>query len=91
MVGKLIPKPVKQLVDRKACSINTDGTGIDLVYVEQGIEHARHGICGVVEPLNQVESFFGLVFPYPPLEQAANQTQGLQRLPKIMTCGGEKA
>ncbi len=67
------------------------GGRFELVDVEQRVQHARHGCSCVVEPRDQLQSLFLLVFSDPSVEHAAHQAECLQRLAEVMACSGEKA
>ena len=81
-------KPVKQIVDRETDHFGVDGAGLDLVDVEQRVQHARHGAQRLVEPRDQLLRFL----PLDGLrQQPLKQGKRLQRLAEIMARGGEKA
>ena len=54
VIGELVPQPVKQIVDRETDHFGVDSAGLDLVYVEQRVQHARHGAQRLVEPCDQL-------------------------------------
>ena len=57
VIGEFIPQPFQQITDREFDHLGMDGAGLDLVYVEQRIQHARHGAQRLVEPRHQVLGF----------------------------------
>src|SRR5580704_5442655 len=40
VISELIPQTVEQIIDRKADLFGADSAGLDLVYVEQSVQHA---------------------------------------------------
>src|ERR1700744_682824 len=50
VIGELVPQPFKQIVDWEVDYFGADSAGLDLVYIEQRVQHARHGAQGLVEP-----------------------------------------
>ena len=88
VIGEFIAQPVEQIVDREAHGFRMHGAGLDLVYVEQRVQHARHGVQRLVEPRDQLLRLLALDgFGQQPLKQR----QRLQRLAQIVACGGEEA
>ena len=88
VIGELIPQPVKQIVDRETDHFGVDGAGLDLVDVEQRVQHARHGAQRLVEPCDQLLCSL----PLDGLrQQPLKQGKRLQRLAEVMARGGEKA
>ena len=88
VIGELIPQPVEQIVDRKADHFGVDGAGLDLVYVEQRVQHARHGAQRLVEPRDQFLCSLSLDDL---CQQPLKQGKRLQRLAEIVARRGEKA
>ena len=88
VIGELIPQPVEQIVDREIDHFGADGAGLDLVYVEQRVQHAGHAAQRLVEPRDQ----FLCSLPLDDLcQQPLQQGERLQRLAEVMARGGEKA
>ena len=58
MIGEFVPQPLKQIVDREIDYFGVDGAGLDLVDVEQRVQHARHGAQRLVEPRDQLLRLF---------------------------------
>ena len=80
-------QPVKQFVDREIDHFGADGAGLDLVYVEQRVQHARHGAQRVVDPCDQ---FLGSLALDDLGQQSLQQGKRLQRLAQVMARRGEK-
>ena len=72
----------------KADHFGVDGAGLDLVDVEQRVQHARHGAQRLVEPCDQLLRLLALDHLR---QQPLQQGERLQRLAQIMARGGEKA
>ena len=68
--------------------LGADRAGLDLVYVEQRVQHARHGAQRLVEPRDQFLRSLALDGLR---QQPLKQGEGLERLAQIMARGGEKA
>ena len=88
VIGELVPQPVEQIVDRKADHFGADGAGLDLVDVEQRVQHARHGAQRLVEPGDQLLRSLALDGLR---QQPLKQGKRLKRLAQVMARGGEKA
>lgn len=87
MISELITQPVEQIVDREIHDIGMDGAGLDLVDVQERVQHARHDAQCPVKPCDQPLRFL----PLDSLcEHALEQAQRLQRLPQVMARGSEK-
>ena len=87
MIGKLFAQPVEQIVQRIADNVGAHDAGLDLVDVEQRVEHAGHGVQSVIEPLDQL---LRLLAFHGPSEQALNKGDSLERLAQIMAGRREK-
>ena len=88
VIGELVLQARQQVVDREAGGLDGDGAGLDLVEVEQHVQHAGHGAQRLVQALEQLLrplSLGGL------RQQALEQRQGLQGLAEVVAGGGEEA
>ena len=88
MVGELGSKAIEQGADLKLDDIRTDDPRLELVDVEQRIQHARHRAERLLELRDQP----GAALVLDPLSQyPAQQAECLQRLAQVMAGGGEEA
>jgi len=88
VIRELGSQLVEQPLDRKIDDRRADDPSLQLIDVEQLVEHARHCADGVIEPMQEFQrGFIVNSFFQHPLEQG----DGLQGMPQIMTCGSEKA
>ena len=84
--AELRPQLLEHCIDRKIDQLSTDRPGLELVDVEERVQHARHGAHGLVESAYQPQSGFVLDL----LRQySLQQGDRLQRLAQIMA-GGSK-
>src|SRR5579862_7088224 len=79
---------LKQGVDPERFQLRSDGSGLDLVDVEQRVQHPRHASQGLTEPNVQP---FCLLVDDALREKLLQQHKRLQRLTKIVACGCEKS
>ena len=87
VIGELGAQLLEHRVDRKIDHLSADDPRLELVDVEQRVQHARHGAHGLVEPADQPQG--GLVLDL--LRQILlQQADRLQRLAQIMAGGGEE-
>ena len=91
MVRKFIPQPVKQITDREIDELRVYRPGFQLIDVEQRVEHARHSGGRLIETRDERQGLFLLAVLDLPCQDTSHQTEGLQRLPEVVACGGEKA
>ena len=88
VVGEFVLHALEQIVDRELDHFGANGARLDLVYVEQRVQHARHGAHRVIEPRDQILRFLA----FDDLRQLPlEQDERLQGLAQVMTGGGEKA
>src|SRR4029077_2041378 len=84
MVGELGFEAIQEAADRKLDDLRTDDPGLELVDVEQRIQHARHCAQRLIELGDQP----GAALVGDPLrEYPAQEAQGLQRLTQIVAGG----
>ena len=88
VIGELVAQPVEQVVDREAHRLGLDGAGLDLVDVEQRVQHAGHGAERLAEPRDELRRLLALDRSR---QQALQQGQRLQRLAQVVAGGGEEA
>ncbi len=88
VIGEFVPQPDEQIVDRETDEVGADGARLDLVDVEQRVQHARHRGQRFVEPPDKL---LGLLSLDRLGQQPLNQGQRLQRLAEVMARGGKKA
>jgi hypothetical protein len=87
VIGEFVPQPVEQFVEPEIDRRGAYRAGLDLVDVEQGVQHAGHGAQRLVEPAHEALGALALDMFF---EQAVEQGQGLQRLAQIVTRRGEE-
>ena len=80
-------QPVQQITDRETDDLRTDNARLDLVYVEQRVQHARHGGQRLVEPRHQL---FGFVALDNRRQKPLKESQRLKRLAEVMAGRGQK-
>ena len=88
VIDELGPQPLEQIVDREADRLGADDAGLELVDVEERVQHARHGAQRLVEPGHQLQGALILDLAR---QQPLQQADGLQRLTQIVARGGEEA
>lgn len=79
---------LEQDIDRKILQPGTDDSRLELIDVEQLVQHARHHIHQLADPRDQLQRIG--VF-YLGGEDSLQQGDGLQRLTQVMARGGEEA
>ena len=65
MIGKFDPQPLEQIVDREIDLFRADATGLDLIDVEERVQHAQQSVRRLVESGDQLQglfSFLSLIF-----------------------------
>ena len=87
MIGELGLEAFEQLADREVDHLGEDDPGLQLVDVEQRVEHPRHGADRVAELADQLQG--GLVRD-PLLQHPLHQADGLQGLAQVVAGGGEE-
>src|ERR1700683_1978680 len=90
MIGKFITQFVKEMIDPEAGQFGAHRPGFQLIDVEQGVEHPRHGGGRLVETRDERQRFFLLVIADLSRQNAAHEAERLQWLPKIMACCSKK-
>ena len=88
LTSEVCRHPVEQGIDPKGFELRSDGPGLDLVDVEQRVQHPGHAAQGLIEPTDQ---FFCLLADHNLREKLLEQHKRLQWLSKVVTCGREKA
>ena len=88
VTSELVSQHIKQFANRKSHLCNTNSSGIDLIYIQQRIQHAGHRGQGLIKPRNQFLRF--LSFNYF-RQHALEQMQRLKRLTKVMTGSGKES
>jgi len=53
MIGKFNPQPLEQVVDREIDPFRTDATGLELIDVEERVQHAQQSVRRLVESGDQ--------------------------------------
>ncbi len=87
LVGERAAQIAEQVVEREIDRLRPHHAGLDLIDVEQRIEHARHRADGVLQAADEVFQRR----PGDPLrQQPLDQRQGLQRLAQIVAGGGQE-
>src|SRR3954452_13538070 len=87
VIGEFILQPVQQITDRKADDLRTDNARIDLVHIEQRVQHARHGNQRLVEPRHQL---FSSVTLDNRRQKPLKESQRLKRLAEVMAGRSQK-
>ncbi len=88
MVGELGSEAIEHGADLKLDDVRTDDPRLELIDIEQRIQHARHRAERLLELRDQP----GPALILDPLPQyPAQQAEGLQRLAQVMAGGGEEA
>jgi hypothetical protein len=49
VVGELLPQARQQVVQRQVGLVDDDRAGVDLINIEQDVEHAAHGLKGLIK------------------------------------------
>src|ERR1700691_3173697 len=86
--NELVREIVEQIIDLEPRHIGLDRAGLDLVDIEQSVQHLRHGAQCFVQPRDQ---------SYRPValdglgQQSLQQRQRLERLTEVMARGSEKS
>ena len=88
MIGQLVPEAVEQFVHRDVGHFGLNGAHLDLIDVEQRVQHARHRAQGFVDASDQT---LRLVAFHLLGQQALKQGERLQRLAQIMARRRQKA
>src|SRR5208283_4497188 len=88
VITKVGVEMIKQLAQRKALDVRMDDARLELIDVEQRVQHSRHNADGCVETLQERLQFRVVAFVG---QQSLEKSDRLQRLPQIMAGGGEKA
>ena len=86
--SELVSQHIKQFANRESYLCNTNCARIDLIYIEQCIQHAGHRGQGLVEPRDQFLRFLSF---RDFRQHTLKQMQGLKRLTKIMTGSSKEA
>ncbi len=88
LIGELVLQAQQQIPDREGHRFGADRPFLDLIDVEQGVQHAGHGVQGIAQLADLLGRDLALgAFGQEPLEQG----EGLQRLAKIVAGGGQEA
>jgi hypothetical protein len=86
--GELRPQVLQHGIDREIDHLSTDNASLELIDVEERVQHARHGAHGLVESADQAQGGFVLNL----LSQYfMQQADCLQRLAQIMAGGGKES
>ncbi len=86
-IVELVAQTIEQIADGKGHGLSLDDARLDLVDVEQGVQHARHGAERLFEARNQLLGFFA----FDRLgQQLLQQRQRLQRLAQVMAGGSQE-
>ena len=88
VIGELVSHLVKQFVDGEIHRFGADDACLHLVYVEQRIQHARHGTQRVV---NSCDQLLGALALDDLGQQSLEQCERLQWLAEIMARRGKKS
>ena len=86
--GEVAAQPVQQVADREGREFGAHDAGLDLVDVEQRVQHPRHRAQRVAEARHQAPGGLALDDV---AQQALQQRHGLQRLAQVVAGGGEEA
>ena len=81
LIGEGVAQPFENLRDRKLQHFGVDGAGLDLVDVEQRVEHARHRADRLVDLGEQLLRLLALDLLG---EQALKQSERLHRLAEVV-------
>ena len=87
-IGRLVAQVIQHIRHGEVGQLGIDRAGLDLVDVEQHIQHARQRPQRLIEPGQQA---FGPLATDGLRQQFLQQGQRLQRLAQIVAGGGEKA
>ena len=88
VIGELAAQLVEHGIDRKINDLAADDPRLELVDVEERVEHPGHRAHRLAEPVDQPEDgLVGDLLRHEPLQEA----QRLQRLPEIVAGRGEEA
>ena len=88
MESELAVQPVQQRPDAALHHLGLHDASLDLVQVQQGVQHAGHGAQGFVQACDQPD---GLVARDGPGQQPLQQRQRLQRLAQVVAGRGQEA
>ena len=91
MIGKFDPQPLEQVVDREIDLFRTDATGLELIDVEERVQHAQQSVRRLVEPGDQLQGLFVLFVLDLLRQDFPHQAESLQRLPQVMAGGSKEA
>ena len=91
MIGKFDPQPLEQVVDREIDLFRADAAGLELIDVEERVQHAQQSVRRLVEPGDQHQGLFVLFVLDLLRQDSAHQAESLQRLPQVMAGGGKEA
>ena len=91
MIGKFDPQPLEQVVDREIDLFRVDAPGLELIDVEERVQHAQQSVRRLVEPGDQHQGLFVLFVLDLLRQDSAHQAESLQRLPQVMASGGKEA
>ena len=85
MIGKFDPQPLEQIVDREIDLFRVDVPGLELVDVEERVQHAHQSVRCLVEPGDQLQGLFVLFVLDLLRQDSPHQAESLQRLPQVTT------
>ena len=87
-IGILVPQAGQHIIDPEPGEVRLHGAHLDLVAVEQGVQHARHGTQGLIEARHEVPRLLAIDRPR---QKPLQKGQRLQRLAQVMAGHGEEA
>ena len=79
IIGKFDPQLLENVIDRKIDLFRADHASLELVDVEEGVQHARHGVRRFVELCDQLQAFLVVDLLG---QNSPSQAESLQRLPQ---------
>src|ERR1700738_4897738 len=85
--AELRSQMLEHCIDREIDHLSTDDPGLELVDVEERVEHARHSAHSFVESADKAQGGFVLDLL---CQQFMQQADCLQRLAQIMAGGGKE-